>query len=62
MDQINKKHFFSRQNELALLMLVLSREFYYVNRKRKREYKPYEVRNEEMKNYRQKRSKPKNFN
>ena len=64
MDQINKKHFYSRQKGRALSMLVSSREIYKVNRKRKRkrEYKPYELSKEEMKNYKQKRSKPMNFN
>ena len=62
MDQINKKHFYSRQKGRALSMLVSSREIYNANRKRKREYKPYEVSKEEMKNYKQKRSKPTNFN
>ena len=60
MDQINKKHFYSRQKGRALSMLVSSREIYKVNRKR--EYKPYELSKEEMKNYKQKRSKPMNFN
>ena len=49
MDQINKKHFYSRQNRRALSMLVSSREIYKVNRKR--EYKLYELSKEEMKNY-----------
>ena len=62
MDQINKKHFYSRQKGRALSMLVSSREIYKVNRKGKREYKPYELSKEEMKNYKQKRSKPMNFN
>ena len=35
MDQINKKHFYSRQKGRALSMLVSSREIYKVNRKRK---------------------------
>ena len=59
MDQINKKHFYSRQKGRALSMLVSSREVYKVNRKR--EYKPYKVNKEEMKNYKQKRSKSMNF-
>ena len=62
MDQIKKKHFYSRQKGRALSMLVSSREIYKVNRKRKKEYKPYELSKEEMKNYKQKRSKPMNFN
>ena len=60
MDQINKKHFYSRQKGWALSMLVSSREIYKVNRKR--EYKTYELSKEEMKNYKQKRSKPMNLN
>ena len=62
MEQINKKHFYSRQKGRALSMLVSSREVYKVNRKRKREFKPYELSKEEMKNYKEKRSKPMNFN
>ena len=62
MEQINKKHFYSRQKGRALSMLVSSREVYKVNRKRKREYRPYEVSKEEMKIYKKKRSKPMNFN
>ena len=46
MDQISKKHFYSRQKGRALSMLVSSREIYKVNRKRKREYKPYELSKE----------------
>ena len=53
MDQINKKHFYSRQKGRALSMPVSSREIYKVNRKRKREYKPYELSKEEMKNYKE---------
>ena len=42
-------------------MLVASREVYKVNRKRKREYAPYEVSKEEVKEYQKKRSKPMNY-
>ena len=42
-------------------MLVTSREVYKVNRKRKREYAPYEVSKEEVKEYQKKRSKPMNY-
>ena len=48
MDQINKKHFYSRQKGRALFMIVSSREIYKVNRKIKREYKPYDVSKEEI--------------
>ena len=61
MNQINKKHFYSRQKGRALSMLVTSREVYKVNRKRKREYAPYEVSKEETKEYQKKRSKPMNY-
>ena len=61
MNQINKKHFYSRQKGRALSMLVASREIYKVNRKRKREYAPYEVSKEETKEYQNKRSKPMNI-
>ena len=54
MNQINKKHFYSRQKGRALSMLVASREVYKVNRKRKREYAPYEVSKEETKEYQKK--------
>ena len=61
MNQINKKHFYSKQKGRALSMLVASREVYKVNRKRKREYAPYEVSKEEVKEYQKKRSKPMNY-
>ena len=61
MNQINKKHFYSRQKGRALSMLVASREIYKVNRKRKREYTPYEVSKEETKEYKKKRWKPMNY-
>ena len=61
MNQINKKHFYSRQKGRALSMLVASREVYKVNRKRKREYTPYEVSKEEEKEYQKKRSKPMDY-
>ena len=61
MNQINKKHFYSRQKGRALSMLVASREIYKVNRKRKREYAPYEVSKKETKEYQKKRSKPMNY-
>ena len=60
MNQINWKQFNSRQKGRALSMLVSSREIYKVNRKRKREYIPYEVSKEEVKEYQKKRSKPMN--
>ena len=60
-NQINKKHFYSRQKGRALSMLVTSSEVYKVNRKRKREYAPYEVSKEEVKEYQKKRSKPMNY-
>ena len=42
-------------------MLVAGREIYKVNRKRKREYAPYEVSKEEVKEYQKKRPKPMNY-
>ena len=60
-NQKNKKHFYSRQKGRALSMLVTSREVYKVNRKRKREYAPYEVSKEETKEYQKKRSKSMNY-
>ena len=59
-NQINIKHFYSRQKGRALSMLVVSREIYKVNRKRKREYTPFEISKEEVKEYQKKRSKPMN--
>ena len=59
MNQINKKHFYSKQKGRALSMLVASREVYKVNRKT--EYAPYEVSKEEVKEYQKKRSKPMNY-
>ena len=41
-------------------MLVASRKVYKVNRKRKREYVPYEVSKKETKEYQKKRSKQTN--
>ena len=61
MNQIKKKHFYSRKKGRVLSMLVTSREVYKVNRKRKREYAPYEVSKEETKEYQKKRSKPMNY-
>ena len=60
-NQLNKKHFYSRQKGRALSMLVASREIYKVNRKRKREYAPYEVSKEETKEYQKKWSKPMDY-
>ena len=37
MEQINKKHFYLKQKERDLLMLVTDKEIYMINRKRKRE-------------------------
>ena len=42
-------------------MLLASRKIYKVNRKRKREYTPYEVSKEEVKEFQKKRSKPMNY-
>ena len=63
MNQINKKHFYIRQKGKALSMLVASREIYKVNRKRKRkrEYTPYDVSKEEVKEYQKKRTKPMDY-
>ena len=61
MNQINKKHFYSKLKGSALSMLVKNREVYKVNRKRKREYAPYEVSKEELKEYQKKRSKLINY-
>ena len=61
MNQINKKHFYSKQKWRALSMLITSREVYKVNRNRKREYASYEMSKEEVKEYQNKRSKPMNY-
>ena len=37
MEQIKKKHIYSKQKGRALLMLVTDKEIYKINRKRKRE-------------------------
>ena len=60
-NQIKKKHFYSRQKGRALSMLVASGEIYKLNSKRKREYAPYEESMEETKEYQKKRSKPVNY-
>ena len=60
-NQINKKKIYKKLKERALSMIVGSREIYKVNRKRKREYTPYEVSKEEVKEYQKKRSKPMDY-
>ena len=55
-EQINKKHFYSRQKGRVHSMIVDSREIYKVNRKRKREYTLCEASKEE-KNRRRKKQK-----
>ena len=42
-------------------MLVARRKIYKFNRKRKREYTPYEVSKENEKEYQNKRSKPMDY-
>ena len=61
MEQINKKHFNSKQKGRALSMLVTDKEIYKINRKRKREYSAYEPTLEESKEYKIKRLKPLNY-
>ena len=61
MEQINKKHFYSKQKGRALSMLVTDKEIYKINRKRKREYSAYEPTIEESKEYKSKRLKPINY-
>ena len=61
MEQINKKHFYSKQKGRALSMLVTDKEIYKINRKRKREYSAYEPTIEESKEYKSKRLKLINY-
>ena len=61
MEQINKKHFYSKQKGRALSMLVTDKEIYKINRKRKWEYSAYEPTIEESKEYKSKRLKPLNY-
>ena len=61
MEQINKKHFYSKQKGRALSMLVTDKEIYKINRKRKREYSAYEPTIEESKEYKSKSLKPINY-
>ena len=61
MEQINKKHFYSKQNGRALSMNVTDKEIYKINRKRKREYSAYESTIKELKEYKIKRLKPLNY-
>ena len=61
MEQINKKHFYSKQKGRALSMLVTDKEIYKINRKRKREYSAYEPTIEESKHYKRKKLKPLNY-
>ena len=51
MNQINKKHVYSRQKRRSFSMLVVAKEIYKVNRKRKKVYIPYEVNKFEVKEY-----------
>ena len=55
MEQIKKKHIYSKQKGRALSMLVTDKEIYKINRKRKREYSAYEPTIEESKEYQSKR-------
>ena len=52
MEQINKKHFYSKQKESTLSMLVTDKEIYKINRKR--EYSAYELTIEESIEYKSK--------
>ena len=61
MEQINKQHFYSKQKGRALSMLMTSKEVYKVNRKRKKEYSAFDPSPEEIKDYKQKRHKPINY-
>ena len=61
MEQINKKHFYSKQKGRALSMLVTDKEIYKINRKRIREYSAYEPTIEESKEYKSKRLKQLNY-
>ena len=61
MEQISKKHFYSKQKGRALSMHVTDKEIYKINRKRKREYSAYEPTLEESKEYQIKRLKPLNY-
>ena len=61
MEQINKKHFYSKQKERALSMLVTSKEVYKVNKKRKKEYSVFDPSPEEIKDDKHKRHKPINY-
>ena len=61
MEQINKQHFYSKQKERGLSMLVTSKEVYKVNRKRKKEYSAFDPSTEEIKDYKQKWHKPINY-
>ena len=61
MEQINKKHFYSKQKGRALSMLVTDKEIYKINKKRKKEYPAYEPTIEESKKYKSKRLKPLNY-
>ena len=62
MKQINKKHFYSKQKGRAISMLVTSKEVYKVNRKRKRKCSAFDPSPEEIKDFKQKRHKPINYN
>ena len=61
MEQIKKKHFYSKQKSRANQMLVTDKEIYKINRKRKWEYSAYKPILEESKEYKIKRLKSLNY-
>ena len=61
MEQINKKHFYSKQKGRALSKPANDKEIYKISRKRKREYSAFEPTIEESKEYKSKRLKPINY-
>ena len=61
MEQIKKKHFYSKQIGRALLILVTDKEIYKINIKRKREYTEYEPTFNKSNEYKSKWLKPQNY-
>ena len=61
MEQISKQHFYYKQKERALSMLVASKEIYKVNREKKREYSAFDPSLVEIKDYKQTTHKTINY-
>ena len=61
MEKIYKKRFYSKQKGRVLSMFVTRIEVYKVNKKRKWEYSSFDPSPEEIKDFKQYRHKPINY-